>query len=292
MNPYEKTAAEMKRQGEGPKRLAKTAAHLGAAAGVATGAASFAPILARAAPFLSQYIPEDLAIKGLSKINPRFGAFIKSAIDGGYDFSQVKDFIGKQIMESQAPTQPKDNRNIIEQHSPELNTFLSERIKGGEDPIRAAALALFEKGNPFEPIIRKIEKEHKTNWSQLVQSIYGGGQGQPPAQSPQQGQPNALGQEAMNPPGSQPTSPPSAEAQAAQTQQRDLLAEARNLVQQTGNASVTFIQRKLGIPYAQAAQVVEALKAESQQQQQPQGQGQGAQALQAILQKINQRLGG
>lgn len=188
MNPYEKTASEMKRQAEAPKRLAKTAANIGVAAGAAAGAASFAPILARAAPFLSQYIPEDLAIKGLSKISPKIGAFIKSAIDGGYDFQQMKDFIGQQITQSQQPAQ--DNRNVIEQYSPELNTFLSEKIKGGEDPIRAAALALFEKGNPFEPVIRKIEKEHKTNWSQLVQSIYGGGQGQgqPPAQQQAQQQ--------------------------------------------------------------------------------------------------------
>ncbi len=271
MNPYEKTAAEMKRQGEGPKRLAKTAAHLGAAAGVATGAASFAPILARAAPFLSQYIPEDLAIKGLSKINPRFGAFIKSAIDGGYDFSQVKDFIGKQIMESQAPTQPKDNRNIIEQHSPELNTFLSERIKGGEDPIRAAALALFEKGNPFEPVIRKIEKEHKTNWSQLVQSIYGGGQGQgqPPAQpavpqqQPQQPQPAAPG-----------------------SQQADPLFQAL----QAGDAAQ--VAQIAGVNQPQAESLIMKFNQSQGGQQQQQGQGQGAQALQAILQKINQRLGG
>ncbi|CAB4132627.1 hypothetical protein UFOVP256_59 [uncultured Caudovirales phage] len=222
MNPYERTAAEMKRQGEGPKRLAKTAANVGLAAGTAAGAASFAPILARAAPFLSQYIPEGLAIKGLSKINPKFGAFIKSAIDSGYDFQQVKDFIGEQIQGAQG--QPaKDNRNVIEQHSPELNTFLSEKIKGGEDPIRAAALALFEKGNPFEPIIRKIEKEHKTNWSQLVQSIYGGGQGQ-------------------------------------------------------------------GQPMAQQAQPQTPAPQQGQPMQSPQGQG--AQALQTILQKINQRLGG
>jgi pyruvate/2-oxoglutarate dehydrogenase complex dihydrolipoamide acyltransferase (E2) component len=188
MNPYERTAAEMKRQGEGPKRFVQGAAKLGTAAGAAVGAASFAPILARAAPFLSQYIPEDLAIKGLSKINPKLGKFVKDAIDGGYDFGQVKDFIGQQITESTSPTPAKENRNVIEQHSPELNTFLSEKIKGGEDPVRAAALALFEKGNPFEPVIRKIEKEHKTNWSQLVQSIYGGGQSQEQQQQQPQGQ--------------------------------------------------------------------------------------------------------
>jgi len=275
MNPYEGTVAEMKRQSEGPKRLAKTVANIGLAAGTAAGAASFAPILARAAPFLSQYIPEGLAIKGLTKINPKLGAFIKSAIDSGYDFQQVKDFIGQQITGAQG--QPaKDNRNVIEQHSPELNTFLSEKIKGGEDPIKAAALALFEKGNPFEPVIRKIEKEHKTNWSQLVQSIYGGGQGQgqgqPPAQKPQQQAPQG---QTMQP-------------QAQGGQQADPLFQA--LMQ--GDAGQ--VAQLAGVTQPQAENLIQKFNQSqgSQQQQPQQGGGQGAQALQAILQKINQRLGG
>jgi|SRR3974390_1384068 len=265
MNPYEKTAAEMKRQSEGPKRFAQGAAKLGAAAGAAVGAASFAPILARAAPFLSQYIPEDLAIKGLTKISPQFGKFIKSAIDGGYDFQQVKDFIGQQVIQSQKPAQ--DNRNVIEQYSPELNTFLSEKIKGGEDPIRAAALALFEKGNPFEPVIRKIEKEHKTNWSTLVQSIFGG-QAQPQTQQTQQ-------------------QPQQAQPQAQGGQQADPLFQAL----QQGDAAT--VAQLTGVTQPQAMNLIQKfIQNQGGQQQQQQGQGQGAQALQAILQKINQKLGG
>lgn len=170
MNPYTETAQEMKRQSEGPKRFAKTAIGVGSAV---AGATAFAPILARAAPFLSQYIPEDLAIKGLSKIHPKLGKFVKNSLDSGYDFNEVKDFIGKAVTESQEAV--KEDRNIIEQYSPELHQFIKEKVSGGEDPVRAAASAIFDKNKNFEKTIRQIEKEHKTPWSTLVQSIYGGG---------------------------------------------------------------------------------------------------------------------
>src|ERR1700679_1957932 len=98
MNPYENTAREIKRQSEGPQRFAKKALTVGA---TAAGALSFAPLLARAAPFLSQYIPEDLALKGLSKVSPKLGKFVGDAMNSGYDFKEVKDFLGKQIEESQ-----------------------------------------------------------------------------------------------------------------------------------------------------------------------------------------------
>jgi len=172
MNPYQKTVEEMKRQNEGPKRFAKTVASVGTAA----GAASFAPVLARAAPFLSQYIPEDLAVKGLSKISPKFGNFIKSAIDSGYDINQVKDFIGQQVTESQ--TAAKDDRSVIEQYSPELHQFIDQEVKKGRSPIEAAAIAQNDK--KFKDIINKLTKDHKAPWSSIVESIFGGkGQAQP-----------------------------------------------------------------------------------------------------------------
>ncbi len=195
MNPYEETANEMKRQSEGPKRFAKKAIGVGAA----LGASSFAPMLARAAPLLSQYIPENIAIKGLSKISPKFGKFVKESMDNGFDFKKVKDFIGQQVNESQENA--KDQRNIIQQYSPELHQFLSNEISGGRPAIEAGALA--QSKPEFQRIIKKLSDDHKTPFSSILESIYGGGQyGDSQA---------AMREDAMNPPGSQPTRPPSAE---------------------------------------------------------------------------------
>lgn len=156
---------------------------------------------ARLAPFFSKYIPAELAMKGISKVSPKIGDFLKKGAAMGLDLEEGMKYVKDALSPGpSAPEQPKENRNIIQQYSPELHEFMDQRVRGGEDPVRAAALALFDKGNNFEPIIRKIEKEHKTNWSQLVQSIYGGGggpqqaQGQPQQPGPQPNQPQGQGQ--------------------------------------------------------------------------------------------------
>lgn len=209
MSSYEETANEMRRQSEGPKRFAKSAISTGATiAGAATGAAAFAPILAKAAPFLSQYIPENLAIKGLSKISPKLGKFVNDSLKNGFDFNEVKDFIGEQITESQKSA--KENRNIIELASPELHEHLKQEIAKGRTPIEAAAIAQHDKR--FADTIKKLTKEHKTNWSSIIQSIFGTGERggalqssdqnqapQPPNQpSPQQAQQPQGGQQQGN----------------------------------------------------------------------------------------------
>lgn len=181
MNPYEDTAAEMRRQSEGPKQFAKKSGSLGAAVGGAIGAASFAPLLAKAAPFLSQYIPEDLAMKGLAKISPNLGKFVKDATDNGYDFDEVKNFLGDQITQSQE--QLKEDRNIIQQYSPQLYQYITEQIGKGVSPAQAAVQAQKQ----FKNTIKEIEKDHKTSWTSLVESIFGGGQmAEKPAQNMQQ----------------------------------------------------------------------------------------------------------
>lgn len=190
MNPYEKTANEIKRQSEGPKRFLKGAAALGATA------ASFSPIIARAAPFLSPYISEDMFMKGLSKINPKFGNFIKTAKDSGYDFDNIKDFIGTQVQESQ--NQAKQEENIIQKYSPELHQFIDQEIRSGRPALHAAAIAQNDKR--FSDVIKKLTKDYKTNWSNIVEGIYGNEQGlqdQSKAalqeEQPMQGQPGQQG---------------------------------------------------------------------------------------------------
>jgi hypothetical protein len=184
MNPYEKTSEEMKRQSEGPKSFAKAA--LGSLGAI--GAASFSPILARAAPFLSEYIPENLAIKGLSKVNQKLGSFVQQAMDKGYDFKEVKDFLGNQISQSQPA---KDDKNIIQQYSPELHEFISQQVSGGRSPIEAGAIAQNDKR--FGDAIKKLTKDHKTPWSSIIQSVYGS-EGVQKSQNAQQQQPSQQGQ--------------------------------------------------------------------------------------------------
>lgn len=209
--PYHRASKALREGEEYPLHILKNAGltAIGGGAG-ALGAKAAGKIIPAIGALVNKYIPENISIAGLNKIDPRFGKFIQGALDEGYSYDELRNFLGDKIEKSQKPGQ--NTKNIIEQESPELHQFLNQQIKSGRKPIEAAAIAQHDKR--FSSVIQKLSKTHKIPWSQIIESVYGLGE----------------------------------TAQAEQSQA-------------------------------------------SQQMQQPQQQGQGQQALMAILQKINQRLG-
>lgn len=203
MQPYQEAAEAIKTQGEAPLRLGKSAGNIAAGLGTAYYGGS---LISRVVPWLSKYIPEDLFKKGLSKIDPRFGKFIDKATQSGKSVDEIKDFIGQKIEGGMENNKPKENRNIIEQESPELHQFIDQEIKNGRKPIEAGALAYNDKN--YTKAINSLKNKHKLNWADIVQQVYGTGDKALPNQQ------QSLAEEAMNPPGSAPTSPQSAESQA------------------------------------------------------------------------------
>lgn len=175
MQPYQKATEEILRQGELPKDIPKNVASTALKVG---GTAIAGKTLAeKVLALVNKYVPEDLAIKGLNKIDSRFGTFIKKALGAGESFNEVREFISEQAkngMEENEPKNPKENRNIVEQYSPELHQFILDQIGSGRSPLEAAAIAtLGSKKSNFKNIIDKIVKENKSPWSAIVQSIYG-----------------------------------------------------------------------------------------------------------------------
>lgn len=211
MQPYQSAAQEISRQGELPIEIAKKGASIGSAAATAyLGGGAINRVL----PFLSKYIPENLVKKGLSKIDPRYGKFIDKALSNGQTIEDVKNFIGEKIQDSpEAKQNAKQNLNIIEQESPELHQFILDQIKKGKTPTQAGASAYHDK--KFMNAINKLKNTHKTNWDKLIETVYGSGQTAQPQQTQPQNNIYYDTEEAMNPAGSMPTRPPSAEAQAA-----------------------------------------------------------------------------
>jgi len=240
LQPYQEASEEFVRQSKAPFKFARDVAT------TATGIGAGSAVIKRVLPFLNKFIPQDMAIKGISKINPTLGKFISTSINQGHAvddvFSYIKNKATANAGEAQAMEQeelynqkqqakkPKENRNVIQQYSPELHQFIAQEVTKGRQPIEAAAIAYNDKR--FQSVIKKLEKDNKTPWSNIVEGIYGGGQygGAVNAQTAQQAIPQ----------------PPSQAQNAAAVQSQP-------------------------------------------QQQQP---GQGQQALMAIMQKINQQLGG
>ncbi len=203
--------------------------------GAGIGLASTA-IGARVAPFLSEYIPTDLAMKGLQKVAPKVADFLRKGQSAGLDIKQGMDFIKSKLSPTEEPSQEstqeakgaEDKRNLIEKHAPELHQFITEQMKKGESYRRAGALARLEGGGKtFSKTIEKLMKEHKASWEDIIESIYGGGKQAPSTAPAAQMQPN-------QPPGGQNP----AMQQAPQQQQATQMQQPQQAQQGSGNAAM------------------------------------------------------
>ena len=85
MRPDERAASSTIEREENSKRNIgrgiKTVASLGLAA---TGAG----LSSRIIPFLSEHIPTDLAIKGISKVSPKVGEFLQKGMSKGLNVKE------------------------------------------------------------------------------------------------------------------------------------------------------------------------------------------------------------
>jgi hypothetical protein len=168
--------------------------------GAAVGAAS-AAFGARALPFLSEYIPTDLAMKGLQRVAPKVADFLRKGQSAGLDINQGMDFIKSKMSTNEEPAQAQDNRNLIEKYSPDLHQFILDQIRGGQTHLGAGALAELEKkgGKDFKPIIEKIKKDTKSTWGQILESVYGGAKAASGTATASQAQPQTPAQQQKAP---------------------------------------------------------------------------------------------
>lgn len=152
---------------------------------------------AKVLPFINEYIPSDLAVKGISKVAPKIGDFLRTGQSMGLDIEKGLQFVKDNIVkrEEKSPKNQKNtqkHRNIIEQYSPELHDFIVKEVQGGRSPLEAGAIATISKKGErgFKDVIDKIVKDHKAPWSAILQTVYGD-QGQvTKPQSDNQQQPN------------------------------------------------------------------------------------------------------
>jgi hypothetical protein len=158
--------------------------------GVGLAAKAAGPLASKIMPFINKYIPADMAIKGISKVSPEMGKLLRKGMDQGLNVQDGLDFIKGQIEKKSEPA--KQKLNIIEQVSPELHQFIDQEIRKGRKPLEAGTVARLDKKHA--ETIKKLEKQHKTPWSKIIESLYGNGdqalpqQGQQQAQAPQQSQ--------------------------------------------------------------------------------------------------------
>lgn len=180
MQPYQKATEAIRSTEEYPVKLAKSLGLNAVGAGIAGGATKAGyqavnSLLPKIGALINQHVPEAISMKGLSKIDPRFSKFIQGALDEGYSYEDLRGFLGEKISKSETQSNPKDNKNVIQQYSPELHEFILGEIQQGRSPLEAGALAsLDRKGKNFKKIISQIEKDYKAPFSAILETAYGG----------------------------------------------------------------------------------------------------------------------
>jgi len=218
-----KTESEIERA---KKRTGTVTEGLKAAAGLAAGglgltaASAGSKVASKILPFLNKYIPEDLAMKGINKISPQLGNFIKTGMKQGLSLSSGLEFLKENFMKQEEPkkeeAKPKEKQEkfggAIRRYSEELMDFIEDYIARGRKPHEAGLMALQQK--KFEPIIKKMEKDYKAPFDKILESLFGTMQR---PEEMQQGQ-QSLANDVANPPHSVPPNHPLA-AQHQQPQQ-------------------------------------------------------------------------
>lgn len=167
---YKGAGEETRKQGELPFTAAKKAAGVGL--GIA-GLSGGSQLASKVMSLINKHVPEDLAIKGLNKLDPRFGKFIQTALENGGSWEEAREFIGEKAQEGAEQENVKEQDNLIKKYSPELHQFIEGEIQKGRSPLEAGALAQLKP--EFKRHIEKLSKDHKAPFSALLKTVYGEG---------------------------------------------------------------------------------------------------------------------
>src|ERR1700690_2790541 len=96
MIPDELAAEAEIERSQGRDKLVKKGLAAGAGLALSAGAT-------RLLPFLNEHIPIDLAIKGISKINPKIGNLLHEGTKMGLNVSEGLDYLKSQFGKSEEP---------------------------------------------------------------------------------------------------------------------------------------------------------------------------------------------
>lgn len=192
MQPYQAASKRIIEQGSERENLAESA--IGTAASIAGGSA----IYGRIAPFLSKYIPTDLAVKGITKINPTLGKFVGGAIANGTNFEDVANFVKDKFgnKEEGKGTSPLDE---LEQISPRITGWIKKALEVGKGPDQLLQV-LANLPPDLQQEARKVEGQVGMPLADYIAGLFGSQPEQSkaalqPSQPQQGGQPQQQAQE-------------------------------------------------------------------------------------------------
>ena len=131
MIPYQEASDELIQRDKNidnkVKSGVKTAASL---ASFATGSS----LITRIFPLLSSYIPVDLAIKGLSKLDSRFGKFFAGMEKTGKSKEEAMDFVREKVNKDPSSSNKQEALSKFKNHQ-QANEQINQMQRGGQPAI-------------------------------------------------------------------------------------------------------------------------------------------------------------
>lgn len=150
------------------------------------------PLLARAVPLLNKLIPSSLAVKGLSKINPKLATFVTDSLAAGYTADNVLDYLRNRLTSSGEQMEKQRLEGASSLTPQERNILHKRNQEAGAGKLAATAIGL---GTGLSGLARDEEQDQsmQTQGAQSPQMLQ---RQQPPAFSQQ---PPALPQKPQTP---------------------------------------------------------------------------------------------
>lgn len=169
------------------ERTSEVKSVLSNAANAATGIVGGSMAL-KVLPFLSEYIPLDLAKKGIDKVAPTLGRMLDQGLKQGLTLQSGLEFLkGEFIPEEGKKMREEKKKNEVGEVSQELQDFIEQHVQGGKSPDHAAALAMV---NPkFMDMTRQIEKQTGKPFTASIRELYEGRAVNQQGQGQEQGMP-------------------------------------------------------------------------------------------------------
>jgi len=123
---------------------------------------------ARVLPFLSEFISPETALKGISKISPKVGDFLKRGMKSGLDLKEGLSFLKEKFEPSKSTSET--SQNPIERLYPSLHQFLNQEIGKGRSPKEALGVA---KVQGFKKEVEDVAKKLGGDLFNIIDQIYG-----------------------------------------------------------------------------------------------------------------------
>lgn len=133
-------------------------------------------------PFLNDYIPASLALKGIQKVAPKFGQALSNGVEQGLDLKEGLNYLKDAFSNSEKKT-------TLEKYSPEMFQAIKEFVKSTGKSPRMAILHFLQRNPSYKDIVKKMEKDVGKDMFDIAEEAFKTSPSQQQTnQMPQQGQ--------------------------------------------------------------------------------------------------------